>query len=190
MRMIATIAVLLFAAPAASAADSFYAKYIAERNGVAPCYARTYDQKHLAAHPKQKVVHFFVTHSDDEQPDAAEVVRPRLRLPAQGLDRFLLERGGLRRDRATGRTARSRATAGTSSLTPGPTACWSPSSSGSQLEGMESFSPDLMKSDDREFRLYVSPAGDCCYGWRRGRRKAAKDEAAVEPLAPSIQRPG
>ena len=75
--MIATIVTLIVAAPAANAADSFYATYIAERNGAAPCYARSYDQKHLAEHPKQKVVHFFVTHGDVETMAPPALRNPR-----------------------------------------------------------------------------------------------------------------
>jgi hypothetical protein len=58
-----------------------------------------------------------------------------------------------------------------------------------ELEGMESFSPDLMKSDDREFRLYLSPASEC--GYDRGDDDADDgDGPVIEPLTPSISRPG
>jgi hypothetical protein len=58
-----------------------------------------------------------------------------------------------------------------------------------ELEGMESFSPDLMKSDDREFRLYASPAGACGYD-RGDDGNDGSGAPAIEPLTPSISRPG
>jgi hypothetical protein len=190
MRMIATIVVLLSAAPAANAADSFYATYIAEKNGVAPCYARSYDQKHLADHPKQKVVHFFVTHSEAEHmaPPKTFDLSFGFRIK-NSTDSFSSEAGCA--VKGDGATCSAEGDGGQFSLTPRPDGLLVTVVGRLELEGMESFSPDLMKSDDREFRLYVSPAGECNYGWGSEEEgEDGEDEDGPEPLAPSIQRPG
>lgn len=187
MRIIAAIASLTLAAPAASAADSFYAKFIAERDGVAPCYARTYDAKHLAAHPRQKVIHFFVTHSDAEgmTPPKTFDLSFGFRLK-DSTDSFSSEAGCAAE--GDGAICSAEGDGGHFRLTPRPDGLLVTVEGRLALEGAESFSPDLMESDDREFRLYLSPASECSYGW--GGEEDREEEGGVEPLAPSIQRPG
>ena len=60
-----------------------------------------------------------------------------------------------------------------------------------ELEGMESFSPDLAQSDDRDLKLYPSPPGEC--GYDQGDDEDGENGEngeGIEPLAPSISRPG
>ena len=59
-----------------------------------------------------------------------------------------------------------------------------------ELEGMESFSPDLADSDDREFRLYLSPASECGYDQGGDDADDGDGGPVLEPLTPSISRPG
>lgn len=188
MRILAAIALVIAAAPAAHAAESFYAAYIAERNGAAPCYARTYDLKHLAAHPKQKVVHFFVTRSDLDQgkPPKTFDLGFGFRLK-DSTDAF----AGLAACAAKGdgATCSVEGDGGNFRLTPRPDGLLVSVVDRLELEGMESFSPDLAKSDDREFRLYASPASACSYGSGGGDSGEDGGGAAIEPLTPSVSRP-
>jgi hypothetical protein len=189
MRMIATIAAAVLAAPAASAADSFYATYIAERGGVTPCYARTYDQKHLAAHPGQKVVHFYVTHSDAEhlKPPKSFDLSFGFRLK-DSTDSFSSEAGcGLKAD---GAVCSAEGDGGQFRLTPRPDGLLVTVVGRLQVEGMESFSPDLAESDDRDLRLYSSPPRECGYDLGGGDADDDGDGPVLEPLTPSISRPG
>jgi hypothetical protein len=188
MRILATIALVTAAAPAAHAADSFFAAYIAERGGAAPCYARTYDAKHLAAHPKQKVVHFFVTRSDVDQgkPPKTFDVSFGFRLK-DSTDAFSSLAGCAAK--GDGATCSVEGDGGHFRLTPRPDGFLVTVVDYLAIEGMESFSPDLAESDDRDLRLYASPASEC--GYHRARDDSGDDGggAAIEPLTPSISRP-
>lgn len=189
MRIIAAIAAIAITAPAAGAADSFYATYIAGRDGAAPCYARTYDAKHLAAHPKQKVVHFFVTRSAADQgaPPKSFDLSFGFRLKGS-TDSFASEAGCAAK--GDGALCSAEGDGGQFRLTPRPDGLLVTVVERLELEGIESFSPDLMKSDDREFRLYASPPGEC--GYDRGGDDAGDggDGPVLEPLTPSVSRPG
>jgi len=184
MRITVAIAIIAAAAPAAVAADSFYATYIAERGGAAPCYARTYDGKHLAAHPKQKVVHFFLRQSDADQgaPPKSFDLSFGFRL-RDSTDSFSSEAGCAAK--GDGAVCSAEGDGGQFKLTPRPDGLLVSVVERLELEGMESFSPNLAESDDREFRLYPSPASEC------GDDDADDDGGGViEPLTPSISRPG
>lgn len=187
--MIATIAALLSAAPAASAADSFYATFIAGQAGGAPCYARSYDPKHLAAHPRQKVVHFFVTRSSFDQgaPPKSFDLAFGFRLK-DSTDSFASEAGCAAK--GDGALCSAEGDGGQFRLTPRPDGLLVTVVERLELEGMASFSPDLMKSDDREFRLYLSPASECGYGGGGNEGNDGSDGPVLEPLTPSISRPG
>jgi hypothetical protein len=187
MRMIATIAVLLSAAPAASAADSFYATYIAERGGITPCYARTYDPKHLAAHPKQKVVHFFLTQSEWEDMDPPKAFNVHFGFRLKNSDDTFSSEAGCAA-KGDGAICSAEGDGGQFSLSPRPDGLLVTVVGRLELEGMESFSPDLAQSDDREFRLYPSPPGEC--GYDSGEGEDGESGKGMEPVAPSIQRPG
>lgn len=188
MRLIATIAAVILAAPAASAADSFYATYIAERGGVVPCYARTYDREHLAAHPKQKVVHFFATHSEAEhlKPPKSFDLSFGFRLK-DSTDSFASEAGCAAK--GDGAVCSVEGDGGQFRLTPRPDGLLVTVVERLQVEGMESFSPDLADSDDRDLRLYLSPASECGYD-QGGDADEDGDGPVLEPLTPSISRPG
>ncbi|HET7714116.1 MAG TPA: hypothetical protein VFK86_00660 [Bauldia sp.] len=184
MKRCALVAVLVLAAPAASAADSFYAIYIADRNGVAPCYARTYDAKHLAAHPDQKVVHFFLKHSEAEGMDPPKsfdlAFGFRLR---DSTDSFSSEAGCAAKD--DGAICAVEGDGGHFRLAPRGDGLLVTVVERLALEGMESFSPDLMESDDRAFLLHPSPADECLYDVLEG-----GDEPGGDPSAPALTRPG
>ncbi|MEQ8699951.1 MAG: hypothetical protein RLT05_25750 [Bauldia litoralis] len=68
-RLIASLALVVLAAPAAIAEESFYQKHFAP-----PCYARSYDAAHLAAHPLQRVTYFYVTGGDFGEPDTGAFI--------------------------------------------------------------------------------------------------------------------
>jgi hypothetical protein len=189
MRIIMTLAAFVLAAPAASAAESFYAAYIAGKNGVAPCYARTYDPKHLAAHPKQKVVHFFVTRSDAEQgkPPKSFGLSFGFRL-RDSTDSFTSEAGCAAK--GDGAACSAEGDGGEFRLTPREDGLLVTVVERLELEGMEGFSPNLMDSDDREFRLYASPASACGYDQGGGDIDDGDGGPVLEPLTPSISRPG
>jgi hypothetical protein len=193
MRKITITAALILAAPAAGlAADSFFQKYIAERDGAAPCYARTYDAEHLAANPKQRVRRIFVIHSDidDLHPPKSFEVLFGFKLRGSK-DSFTSEAG----------CSATRAGAECSVEGDGGTFKLSPDSGGGllltnddrlQLEGSESFSPDLAKGgDDRLLILYPSPAEECSFGDGGEGSTGAEEETppAVDPLVPTLERP-
>jgi hypothetical protein len=184
MRMLMALALVVAAAPRAEAADSFYATYIAPRNGVAPCYARTYDPKHLAAHPKQKVVHFFVTRSGANQgkPPKSFDVGFGFRLEDSS-DAFSGEAGCAAK--GDGAICSVEGDGGQFRLAPRPDGLLVSVVGFLALEGMESFSPNLAESDDREFRLYASPAEACGHGGG----DEGNGGSAIEPLTPSVSRP-
>lgn len=188
MRILAAIALVIAAAPAANAAGSFYAAYIAERDGAAPCYARTYDRKHLAAHPKQKVVHFFVTRSDIDQGKPPKTFDLsfgfRLRDSTDSFSSLAACAA-----KGEGATCLVEGDGGGFRLTPRPDGLLVTVVDFLAVEGMESFSPDLAESDDREFRLYASPASECRYDGASGDSGDDGSGAAIEPLTPSISRP-
>ncbi len=184
--MFATAAVLVFAAPAANAADSFYATYFAGRNGEAPCYARTYDAEHLAKNPKQKVIHFFVTESEAEQmaPPQTFDLAFGFRLK-DSTDAFSSEAGCAAK--GDGALCSAEGDGGQFSLTPREDGLLVTIVGRLELEGMESFSPNLADSDDRELRLYTSPADQCFYN--TGDEGDGEDEPEGDPNAPALSRP-
>jgi hypothetical protein len=185
MRRIATIATLVLATPAASAADSFYATYIGERGGVAPCYARTYDQKHMAAHPKQRVKRFYVIHSSAEHLEPPATFEVILGYKLRGIDDYYVSEAGCGREGAD-IVCWAEGDAGSFKLAPNGEGLRITIDDRLHLEGRESFSPDLAKGgDDRVLLVHPSPPNECNFG---GRGEDSPPE--VDPLAPSISRPG
>jgi len=183
MRILAAIGLVIAAAPAADAAESFYAAYIAERDGAAPCYARTYDRKHLAAHPKQRVLQFFVTHSDSDQgaPPKAFDLSFGFKLK-DSTDSFASL--AVCEAKGDGAACFVEGDGGGFRLAPRPDGLLVTVVERLELEGMEGFSPNLAESDDREFRLYASPEGECVYDPHGG-----DTGSAIDSLTPSISRP-
>ncbi len=189
MRKIAAIAVLTIAAPvAAEAAGSFYATYIAERKGAAPCYARTYDAKHLAANPKQKVIHFFVTHSDVEDMTPPKTFEVGFGFRIRGSSDFFSSEAGCAAKR-DGAICSAEGDGGEFRLTPREDGLLVTIVDRLELEGMESFSPNLADSDDRELRLYESAASECHYDTFGEGEEEGEGGAAIDPLAPQLPRP-
>ena len=187
MRTLIAIAALVLAAPAANAADSFYAKFIAERDGATPCYARTYDAKHLADNPKQKVIHFFVTRSEAEHmaPPKTFDVAFGFRLK-DSTDAFSSEAGCVAK--GDGALCSAEGDGGQFRLTPREDGLLVTIVERLELEGMESFSPNLADSDDRELRLYASLPDACFYD--PSGESEGKDEPDADPNAPQLSRPG
>ncbi len=185
MRILATIALVIAAAPATNAAETFFAIYIAERNGVRPCYARTYDAKHLAAHPQQKVEHFFVIRSDGDQgkPPKTFDLSFGFRLK-ESSDSFSSLAGCAAK--GDGATCSVEGDGGHFRLTPRPDGLLVTVVDYLAIEGTESFSPNLAESDDRAFRLYPAAATECSYGWGGDHPGGG---IVLEPLTPSISRP-
>jgi hypothetical protein len=181
-RAVAAIAVLAFAAPAANAADSFYSTYIAGRNGVAPCYARTYDQKHLAAHPKQKVVRFFLKHSDAEGMDPPKSFDLGFGFRLKDSTDFFSSEAGCAA-KGDGAVCSVEGDGGHFRLDPRKDGLLVTVRERLAIEGAESFSPDLAESDDKELRLYLSPAEECSFD-------QDGDDADGDPNAPGLSRPG
>ena len=188
MRKVLLTASLLAAVPAAASAESFYGRYIFGPDGIPPCYARTYTADHLAAHPKQKVTQFFLVRSDmdDGGPPKSFDVGFGFRLKGSS-DVFAAEAGCVAR--GDGATCSVEGDGGGFSLAPRPDGLLVSVENRLELEGMESFSPNLYDSDDRAFRLYVSPPEACLFDIFGG---DGPDGGGGRPegLTPSIERPG
>lgn len=180
------LALVLLATPlpaGGASATSFYDSYVIGSDGIPPCYARVYSREHLADHPHQKVTHFFVTYGeyDTGQP-------PKSFDMAFG---FLL-RGS--RDiftglahcttKSDGATCLVEGDGGAFTLTPRPDGPLVSVDSRLEIEGVDSFSPDLHESDDRAFRLYAGPPELCLFDVFGG----DSPSPAIEPLTPSIER--
>jgi hypothetical protein len=169
---------LLVASPAL-AADTFYDTHIAKRDGETPCYARTYDAAHLAAHPKQVVRRFFTIANGGEGSD--------------GRGGFYLTFGFVMRDsdehfagdayckpKGDGAVCHAEGDGGSFTVSPRSDGLLLTVGDFLALEGSETFSTNLAESDDREFRLYRSPAAECDLDWRH---------PGGNPSAPSLSRP-
>lgn len=160
MRRIAAIACLasLPAAADAGTGDSFYARYIS-----APCYARSYDPAHLAAHPAQRVTRFYVTDSGYDNPSSPTAFVAAFGFMVKGSEDLFESdascdevKGGVRCD-VEGDSGGFvlEATGDGLKLTVGDRLL---------LEGNESYSPDLAAGgDDRVFLLYRSPPDACFF---------------------------
>ena len=180
MRKVLLAASLLAVTPAAASAASFYERYIFGPDGIPPCHARTYTAEHLAAHPKQKVTRFFVVRSDmdDGGPRRFEVGFG-FRLTGSP-DVFAATAGCVAR--GDGAACTVEGDGGGFTLAPRPDGLLVSVDERLEVEGVEGFSPDLHDSDDRAFRLYVSPPEACLFDTFGG--------DGFEPLTPSIARPG
>ena len=139
----------------AAAQQSFYETHLAP-----PCYARVYDDAHLAAHPRQRVTRFYVTGS---------------RSADTGPDTFIVDFGFTVKDNPD-------VYIGSASCdsTPDSAECWADGDGGTftlegfdgglevrvgqylALEGSASFSPDLGHGgDDKVIRLYSGAQAAC-----------------------------
>ena len=160
MRRIAALACLAALPAAADAAtgNSFYARYIA-----APCYARTYDAKHLAAHPTQRVTRFYVTDSGYDNPSTPTAFNAAFGFMLKGSgDIFESDancdeiRGGVH--------CQVEGDSGTFTLEASGDGLRLALGDHLTLEGNESFSPDLaVGGDDSVFLLYRSPPEACSF---------------------------
>ncbi|WP_421726431.1 hypothetical protein [Bauldia sp.] len=148
---------LVIALPASAAvADSFYARYLAP-----PCYTRTYDAAHLAAHPQQRVTSFYVV---DSGPGNAASVQD-----------FVVSFGFTVKD-----SGDVYASAASCQAVPQGVQCWVDGDGGTftlegnggglrvrvgdhlTVEGATSFSPDLGQGgDDKVILLYPDQALAC-----------------------------
>ncbi len=187
MRKVLLTATLLAAVPAAASAETFYGRYIFGPDGIPPCYARTYTAEHLAAHPQQKVTQFFVVRSDmdDGGPPGFDVAFG-FRLKGSP-DYFAAEAGCA--PRGDGAACTVEGDGGGFRLTPRPDGLLVSVDGRLEVEGMESFSPNLHDSDDRAFRLYVSPPEACLFDIFGG-DTPGEGGSRPEGLTPSIPRPG
>lgn len=178
----------IVAVPTAANAETFYDRYIIGPDGIPPCYARTYTAEHLAAHPRQKVTQVFLVRSDvdDGRPPKSFDVGFGFRLKGSR-DVFAAEAGCVAR--GDGATCTVEGDGGGFTLAPRPDGLLVSVDQRLELEGMESFSPNLYDSDDREFRLYVSPPEACLFDIFGG---DGGEEGGGKPagLTPSIERPG
>jgi hypothetical protein len=182
MRKLATAALLLAAASPVHAAETFYDRYVIGADGIPPCYARTYTAEHLAEHPRQKVTQFFLTASavDDGRPPRSFDMGFGFRLKGSS-DLFAAMAACVAK--GDGATCVVEGDGGGFTLTPRPDGLLVTVEERLEVEGMESFSPNLHDSDDREFRLYASAPEECVSGEDRD------DGAGIESLTPSIERP-
>jgi hypothetical protein len=155
----AMIAIAL--APTGAAADSFYERTIAERDGVIPCFARIYDADHLGAHPRQRVTHFFLRHSEAEDltpPESFDVV---IGYKLKGsTDSFVTEAGCAAE--GNGADCSAEGDAGFFKLAGDGKEITVTIDDRLYLEGRVSWSPDLAKDgDDSPILLRPSPTADC-----------------------------
>ena len=132
-----------------------------ERDGVIPCFARIYDADHLSAHPRQRVTHFFLRHSEVEDltpPESFDVVIG-YRLKGS-TDTFVTEAGCGAED--DGADCSAEGDAGSFKLAPHPEGVLVVIDDRLYLEGRVSWSPDLAKDgDDSPILLKPSPTADC-----------------------------
>lgn len=142
------------------AAGSIYDTHFAERSGTWPCYARTYDATHLAAHPDQRVRQFFATANAAEGNDSNGAFYLAFGFVLRDSDeRFSSE--ARCRPQGAGAACQAEGDGGSFTLAPRPDGLLLAVSDFLAVEGPETFSPDLAGSDDRAFRLYPSEAGAC-----------------------------
>lgn len=146
-------------ATAALGAESFYDRHFAP-----PCYARTYDAAHLAAHPRQRLTRFYVTGSR-----AGNVATE---------SSFVIDFGFM----VKGSGDIFYGSASCDSI-PGNARCWADGDAGTfalesaddglrvdigdhlTLEGHTGFSPDLGQGgNDKVLRLHRAPAAACRFG--------------------------
>jgi hypothetical protein len=181
----AAFAALVLAAPPAGAAASFYAAYMSRPDGTVPCYARTYDERHLAAHPEQRVAHFYLTLSA-----ANDAASPKS---------FDVAFGFIFRDPEVWHAGEAGCAAkgdGAHCYGEGDVGEFTlvPRKDGLLVEIVrmetEETGADLASSDDREFRLYESQEGECFYEGSGGGSDDGDGSPVLEPLTPSISRPG
>lgn len=148
-------------APTAAAADSFYERTIAERDGAIPCFARIYDADHLRDHPRQRVTHFFLRHSEAEDltpPESFDVV---IGYKLKGsTDTFVTEAGCAAE--GDGADCGAEGDAGSFKLAGDGNEVTVTIDDRLYLEGHVSWSPDLAKDgDDSPILLRPSPTSDC-----------------------------
>jgi len=148
--------------------------------------ADSYNAEHLAKNPKQKVIHFFVTKSEAEHmaPPKTFDVAFGFRLK-DSTDAFSSEAGCSAK--GDGALCSAEGDGGQFSLTPREDGLLVTIVGRLELEGMKSFSPNLADSDDRELRLYTSPADQCFYD--ASGESESEGESEVDPLAPQLSRP-
>ena len=146
--------------PSAALADTFYDR-IADRDGSIPCFARIYDAGHLNDHPRQRVTHFFLRHSEAEDltpPESFDVV---IGYKLKGsTDSFVTEAGCAAE--GDGADCGAEGDAGSFKLAPHTEGVLVVIDDRLHLEGHVSFSPDLAKDgDDSPILLRPSPTSDC-----------------------------
>ncbi len=147
-------------APSAALADTFYDR-VAERDGAIPCFARIYDAGHLSDHPRQRVTHFFLRHSEAEDltpPESFDVV---IGYKLKGsTDSFVTEAGCAAE--GDGADCGAEGDAGSFKLAPHPEGMLVIIDDRLYLEGRVSWSPDLAKDgDDSPILLRPGPTSDC-----------------------------
>jgi len=160
MRWIAALACLAWLPAAADAAtgNSFYDRYIA-----APCYARGYDAKHLAAHPAQRVTRFYLTDSGYDDPASPTAFIAAFGFMLTGSE-DIFESDASCDGIKGGVQCYVDGDAGTFMLEADGDGLRLTVGSHLALEGNQSFSPDLaVGGDDRVFLLYRSPPEACSF---------------------------
>jgi len=169
----AALVVPILAAPAASASETFYDTYIGERNGVAPCYARTYDEEHLEANPKQRVRRFYVIHTQAEDLRPPETFEVLLGYMLRGIDDYYSAEAGCALEGGVILCSVD-GDAGSFKLSPNSAGLRVTIDDRLHLEGRTSFSPDLAKGGgDRVHLLHPGRPEECRF---------SKDEEEVTPV--------
>lgn len=160
----ACVAAALLSALSLPAAAGVYAERIAGAMGEPPCYARSYDAEHLAAHPRQRLTGFALSESRLDHPSASGDFALTFAFTLKGVD-DVYQAEAICTD-SSGSTARClvegdggdfalRAVAEGLMLTVGERL---------EVEGAASFSPDLAEGgDDRVVRLFPGPAEACAF---------------------------
>jgi hypothetical protein len=174
------IAALVLAASAAGAADSFFSSHLSRPGGVVPCYARTYDAKHLAAHPEQRVVHFYLTHSPADHGTPPRTFDVSFGFTLRGGEDWYAGEAGCAA-KGDGAECTGEGDVGEFTLVPRNEGLLVEIG---RMETVET-GADLAASDDREFRLYESPEGECFY-----EGSGEEEEPVTDPNAPGLSRPG
>jgi hypothetical protein len=158
LRVVLVAAVLL---PTYAVADTFYDRILAEPGGVVRCYARIYEDAHMRSHPRQRVTHFFLRHSEAQDLTPPEtfdiVIGYRLK---ESVDVFVTEAGCAAE--GDGAICDAEGDAGSLKLAGDGQEVTVTIDDRLHLEGRVSFSPDLARDgDDSPLLLRPSPTADC-----------------------------
>ena len=143
-----------------ASAASFYDTWIDGGAG-APCYARVYDAAHLAAHPRQRLTRFVLRESSLGAPLKSDEFELTFAFNLKRVD-DTYQSEAICRDAAVAVHCQVEGDGGDFTLRADPSGLLLTVGKFLQVEGSNSFSPDLaVGGDDRVIRLFRVPTEAC-----------------------------